>query len=89
VRHQALRRWSSVLITPQHLAHYEKPDAAALAAAYGCGIACNYPFVDGNNRTALVAVELFLMLNGFELSVSDEAQTAFDRSRPVLRRRAA
>ena len=31
------------------------------------------PFVDGNKRTAFVAVELFLMLNGFELSASDEA----------------
>ena len=32
--------FESALARPQHLAHYEKPDAAALAAAYGCGIAC-------------------------------------------------
>lgn len=42
-----------------------------LAAAYGCGLARNHPFVDGNKRSALVAVELFLALNGFELRASD------------------
>jgi death-on-curing protein len=65
--------FESALARPQHLAHYEKADAAALAASYGCGIARTPPFVDGNKRTAFVAVELFLMLNGFELSASDEA----------------
>lgn len=48
-----------------------KPDCADLAAAYGFGNARNHPFVDGNKRTAFVAVELFLQLNGFRLAADD------------------
>ena len=44
---------------------------ADLAAAYGVGLAKNHPFIDGNKRTAFVAVELFLMLNGWELTAGD------------------
>ena len=54
-----------------HAAAYGTPDAADLAAAYGFGIARNHPFVDGNKRTAFVAVELFLACNGFELIADD------------------
>ncbi len=61
----------SAIAKPQQLAHYGTPDAADLAAAYGVGIARNHPFSDGNKRTAFVAVELFLALNGFELVASD------------------
>ena len=46
---------------------------AARAAAYAFGIARNHPFVDGNKRTAFVAAELFLMLNGHELAADDAA----------------
>ena len=55
----------------QRLAHYGTPDAAERAAAYGFGIARNHPFIDGNKRTAFVAVELFLACNGFELTADD------------------
>ena len=65
--------FESALAKPQNLAHYGEPDAAALAASYGCGIARNHPFIDGNKRTAFVAVELFLALNSFELQAGDEA----------------
>ena len=61
----------SALSRPINLAAYEKPDAAALAASYAVGLAKNHPFVDGNKRTAFVALELFLALNGFELNASD------------------
>ena len=61
----------SALARPMHLAAYGAPDVAALAAAYGYGIAKNHPFIDGNKRTAFVAVELFLMLNGWELTATD------------------
>lgn len=47
------------------------PHMAALAAAYAYGIARNHPFVDGNKRTALVACETFLNLNGCELTASN------------------
>ena len=61
----------SALGRPQNLAAYEASDAAALAAAYGWGISRNHPFIDGNKRTGFVATELFLSLNGFELTATD------------------
>jgi death-on-curing protein len=63
--------FESALARPHHLLAYGDPDAADLAAAYGFGIARNHPFVDGNKRTAFVAVELFLDLNGFVLEAGD------------------
>lgn len=36
-------------------------------------IARNHPFIDGNKRTAYVALETFLALNGFTFPASDEA----------------
>jgi death-on-curing protein len=63
--------FESALARPQNLAAYGEPDAAALAAAYGFGLAKNHAFVDGNKRIALVALELFLALNGFELLADD------------------
>jgi death-on-curing protein len=61
----------SALARPQQIATYGQPDVAALAAAYGFGLARNHPFVDGNKRTAFIAIELFLALNGHELRASD------------------
>ena len=63
--------FESALARPQHLVTYSAPDAADLAASYGYGLARNHPFVDGNKRTAFVAVELFLALNGHDLTASD------------------
>ena len=63
--------FDSALGRPLNLAAYTSPDAAQLAAAYGYGIARNHPFIDGNKRTALVAAELFLRLNGWQLQVDD------------------
>ena len=61
----------SALARPMQLAAYGTPDVAALAASYGYGLAKNHPFIDGNKRTAFVAVELFLLLNGWELTATD------------------
>lgn len=61
----------SALAKPENLAAYGNPDVAALAAAYGYGISRNHAFIDGNKRTALVAAELFLQLNGWRLVVDD------------------
>ncbi len=63
--------FESALARPLNLAAYGEPDAADLAAAYGFGLARNHPFIDGNKRTAFVAVELFLELNGHELMATD------------------
>lgn len=67
------RLFESAMQRPRHLADDGQPDAPALAAAYGYGLARNHPFVDGNKRAAFVAMELFLVLNGWEL-VADDAQ---------------
>jgi death on curing protein len=61
----------SALARPQNLLAYGDPDVHDLAAAYGYGIARNHPFIDGNKRTAFVAVELFLSLNGLSLTATD------------------
>ena len=63
----------SALARPRNLAHYGEPDACELAAAYAFGLAKNHPFVDGNKRSAFVAAELFLVLNGWQLNANDEA----------------
>ncbi len=63
--------FESALARPRNLAAYEKPDAAALAVAYAFGLAKNHPFTDGNKRIALIALESFLVLNGFELMADD------------------
>ncbi|VAV92704.1 Death on curing protein, Doc toxin [hydrothermal vent metagenome] len=62
----------SALARPRNLVAYGDPDIAELAAAYAYGTIRNHPFVDGNKRTGLVAAELFLALNGYELTASDE-----------------
>ena len=61
----------SAMARPRNMATYGEPDAAALAAAYACGIARNHPFVDGNKRLAAVVSETFLVLNGYEFAATD------------------
>ena len=63
--------FESALARPRQLAHYGQPDFADLAAAYAFGLARNHPFVDGNKRTAFVAMELFLDRNGHALVADD------------------
>jgi death-on-curing protein len=63
--------FDSALTRPLNLAAYGKPDGCGLAASYCVGLAKNHPFVDGNKRTAFIAMELFLALNGHELNATD------------------
>lgn len=63
----------SALARPLNLAAYGEPDFAHLASAYGFGLTKNHPFADGNKRTAFVAVELFLSLNGFNFTADDSS----------------
>jgi death-on-curing protein len=68
----------SALMRPMNNWNYNsEADLAALAAAYGFGLARNHPFVDGNKRIAFIATALFLRLNGYRLSSNplDEIQT--------------
>lgn len=62
----------SALARPrQRWAYEEGIDLAELAAAYGFGIAKNHPFIDGNKRTALVSIGVFLRMNGVRLMASE------------------
>lgn len=61
----------SALDRPINLYNYEDADFVELAASYGYAIARNHAFVDGNKRTSAVVTELFLYLNGFDLTASD------------------
>jgi len=45
---------------------------AEKASAYHYHLCANHPFVDGNKRVAVVAAEVFLLSNGFELAASDK-----------------
>ncbi len=56
---------------PRNLAAYEKPDLAALAAAYASGIVRNHPFLDGNKRTGFMLAVAFLECNGLEFFASE------------------
>jgi death-on-curing protein len=63
----------SALARPQQLHAYgdPPPDLADLAASLAFGLARNHPFVDGNKRTAAVACETFVMLNGAVVDATD------------------
>ncbi len=61
----------SALARPKQSVAYGTPEIADLAASYGFGLARNHAFVDGNKRSAFVAVELFLELNGCTLHAAD------------------
>jgi death-on-curing protein len=65
----------SVVARPINKFTYGEFDLANLAAAYGFGIARNHPFVDGNKRTALASMIVFLGLNGFDLDAPREQAT--------------
>jgi death-on-curing protein len=65
----------SALARPLRLATQATPDIAELGATYALAIARNHPFIDGNKRTAYVALELFLALNGVAFPVGDAEAT--------------
>jgi death-on-curing protein len=69
----------SALARPKHRWLYEpESDIVELAAVLASGLIRNHPFVDGNKRTALVAMVAFLDLNGLELvATSAEAAATF------------
>lgn len=52
------------------------PDLASKAASLGHSLIQNHPFVDGNKRAGHAAMEVFLLLNGYEIDASvDEQET--------------
>ena len=84
IHHEQLRahggRWgirdenmleSALARARQKWAYEGDADLSDLAAAYGFGIAKNHPFIDGNKRTAFVAMGVFLLTNGVHIRASE------------------
>jgi death on curing protein len=63
----------SALGRPVNPFAYASTDIIDLAARCTFGIVKNHPFVDGNKRTGFVVGVLFLELNGYRFTASEEA----------------
>ena len=63
---------SGALGRPQNYAHYQGADIALQAAVLAHGIAEGQHFLEGNKRTALVALRTFLSINGYTIDASQE-----------------
>lgn len=61
----------SALARPETYAHYESADLVLQAVALAHGIAEGQQFIDGNKRTALVAMLTFLEVNGIGIKASE------------------
>jgi death-on-curing protein len=59
---------SSAVMRPQMAAYYEGADLVRQAALLGVGISQAQAFLDGNKRTAYLALNTFLRMNGFTYS---------------------
>ena len=67
----------SALDRPRNLLHYgSKPTLFALAAALCAWIVRNHPFLDGNERTGLLAAVVFLYLNGVDIQPDEADEVA-------------
>ena len=53
------------------------PSLIEKAAALGYSLVRNHAFIDGNKRIAHAAMEVFLLMNGMELSASVDDQERF------------
>ena len=63
----------SALARPrQHYTYAERVGIIEMAALYTTGIVKNHPFVDGNKRAGFLAGIMFLELNGFNFTASEE-----------------
>lgn len=70
---------SGALSRPQNYTHYQNADVATQAAVLAHGIAEGQHFLEGNKRTALVALRTFLSINGYDVNASQE-----DRARWII-----
>ena len=61
----------SAIARPETYAHYQDADLALQATVLAHGIAEGQQFIDGNKRTALIAMLVFLEVNGWRVAASD------------------
>lgn len=69
----------SALARARQHSTYAGADIITLAGVYAAGIVRNHPFVDGNKRIGFIVGVLFLELNGYSFTASEE-----DAARAVL-----
>lgn len=62
----------SALARPRQHFAYTSANIIDMAAVYTAGIVRNHPFVDGNKRTGFLLGILFLELNGYRFTASEE-----------------
>jgi death on curing protein len=63
----------SALSKPRNLFAYASPSLAELAASYATGIILNHPFLDGNKRTGFMVAAVFIEVNGFIFTATEES----------------
>ena len=64
----------SAVLSPQQTfgGEYLYPSLFEMAAAYWFGLVMNHVFMDGNKRVGLRAADVFLALNGLDLTLTEE-----------------
>lgn len=70
-------RLEGALARPMWHAHYLEADLAHLAAVVAHGLAEGQHFIDGNKRTAFLAMAVFLDRNGYELVGQDDVMATW------------
>ncbi|SRR5665213_27775 len=71
VRDIGLLQSATVMPQAQFGGQYLHPDLYEMAAAYLYHVALNHPFVDGNKRVAAMAADIFLLMNGIQLTITE------------------
>ena len=61
----------SAIARPETYSHYQDADLPLQAAVLAHGIAESQCFIDGNKRTALIAMLVFLEINGWRVEAPD------------------
>ncbi len=63
----------SAVARPQTIINgiFAYPNTNTMAAVYAHGIIKNHPFIDGNKRTGMATATIFLDLNGYEVTLSN------------------
>jgi death-on-curing protein len=72
VRDIGLLQSATAMPQAQFGGQYLHPDLYEMAAAYLYHVALNHPFVDGNKRVAVMAADIFLLINGIQLTVTED-----------------
>lgn len=66
----------SALGRPVNHWNYGETDIVVLAVTMMVGIGRNHPFMQGNKRCAFTALDYFLYLNGYDLTIPDGVDLA-------------